>query len=124
MKARKDCDVQYPNLYATPGYHKMADAFNRVQRGHQSMFESLTSMTAMGLIGGIKHPVVATIAGVVYCLGNVLYLMGYADTAVDVDKARHAKGGPLKMLGMLLSLRGWLLFVVPTSSHSNDTLSL
>jgi hypothetical protein len=68
--------------------------------------------------------VVATIAGVVYCLGNVLYLMGYADTAVDVDKARHAKGGPLKMLGMLLSLRGWLLFVVPTSSHSNDTLSL
>jgi hypothetical protein len=66
------------------------------------MFESLKSMTAMGLIGGIKHPVVATIAGVVYCLGNVLYLMGYADTAVDVEKARPAKGGSLKMLGMFV----------------------
>ena len=35
MKARKDFDVKYPNLYATPGLHKHADAFNSVQRGHQ-----------------------------------------------------------------------------------------
>jgi glutathione S-transferase len=102
MKARKDCDVHYPNLYATPGYHKMADKFNRVQRGHQSMFETFTSMTVMGLIGGIKHPIAAAIAGVAYNLGCVLYMMGYADTSVDVDTARHSKGGPIKMLGMLL----------------------
>jgi len=35
MKARKELDVKYPNLYATPGYHKNADEFNRIQRGHQ-----------------------------------------------------------------------------------------
>jgi glutathione S-transferase len=116
MKARKDFDVQYPNLYATPGYHKMADAFNRVQRGHQSMFESLTSMTALGLIGGIKHPMAATIAGVVYCLGNVLYLLGYADTALDIEKARHSKGGTtLKKLGTLL--RGCFCPTTDGSSH-------
>ena len=26
---RKEMDVPYPNLYATPGYHKRADEFNR-----------------------------------------------------------------------------------------------
>lgn len=35
MNARKEFNVQYPNLYATPGVHKQADEFNRVQRGHQ-----------------------------------------------------------------------------------------
>ena len=56
MKARREFDVQYPNLYATPGYHKRADDFNRVQRGHQAMFESLTSVSIMTLLGGIRYP--------------------------------------------------------------------
>ena len=40
MKARKQYEVKYPNLYAVPGVHKDADAFNRVQRGHQNMLVS------------------------------------------------------------------------------------
>ena len=39
MKARKKFDVKYPNLYAVPGVHKNADAFNAVQRGHQNFLE-------------------------------------------------------------------------------------
>ena len=35
MAARKKFNVPLPNLYATPGHHKEADSFNRVQRGHQ-----------------------------------------------------------------------------------------
>ena len=35
MAARKKLDVKYPNLYATPGFHKHADEFNSIQRGHQ-----------------------------------------------------------------------------------------
>ena len=54
MRARRECDVHYPNLYATPGYHKNADVFNRVQRGHQSMFETAPVFMLMALIGGIK----------------------------------------------------------------------
>lgn len=99
MKARKDCDVQYPNLYATPGYHKQADEFNRVQRGHQSLFESLTFVMIMGLVGGIKHPLASAVSGFLYSIGSILYLMGYADTSVKVDMARHVKGGPIKTLG-------------------------
>jgi glutathione S-transferase len=42
MEARKKYGVDYPNLYAVPGYHKDADAFNRVQRGHQNALESVS----------------------------------------------------------------------------------
>ena len=41
MAARKSMNVPYPNLYATPGVHDKADAFNRIQRGHQNMFETV-----------------------------------------------------------------------------------
>jgi glutathione S-transferase len=104
MKARKTFDVQYPNLYATPGYHKKADEFNRVQRGHQSMFEAMTTFTACGLIGGLKHPLLAAGAGVLFSVGNYLYLLGYADTSLDVNMARHLKGGPLKLVGVLMAV--------------------
>ncbi|KAL3926238.1 MAG: hypothetical protein SGBAC_013554, partial [Bacillariaceae sp.] len=43
MSARKEHNVQYPNLYAVPGFHKSADAFNRVQRGHQNYLEGVNS---------------------------------------------------------------------------------
>merc|ERR1712093_769466 len=56
MKARKTLKVPYPNLYAVPGVHEKADEFNRVQRGHQNMFETLSSMIAMTLVGGLKYP--------------------------------------------------------------------
>ena len=39
-----------------------------------------------------------------YCVGNVLFLNGYADTTLDVKSARYKKGGPLKPVGMLITL--------------------
>jgi len=99
MKARESCDVQYPNLYATPGFHKKADEFNRVQRGHQSFFEMAPSAAVMGLIGGLKHPIVCTVASVLFSVGSVFYQIGYADTSLDVKMARYKKGGMLKWIG-------------------------
>jgi glutathione S-transferase len=118
MSARKKFGVEYPNLYATPGFHKDADAFNRVQRGHQSMFEVLPLFIASALIGGLKHPIAVAVEGVLFCLGSYLYLLGYADTKLDVAKARHQKGGLIRIIGFLGaivaaisvagSLNGWL----------------
>jgi glutathione S-transferase len=104
MSARTKFNVPYPNLYATPGLHKQADEFNRVQRGHQSLFETLTSFTALSLIGGIKHPIVSAVAGILYCVGSVLFLSGYADTSLDVKTARYKKGGVLKVLGFVTAV--------------------
>ena len=99
MKARKTMNVPYPNLYATPGYHKEADAFNRIQRGHQNMFESLTAFAIMNLLGGLKHPWACSLFSLLYSTGCILYQKGYADTSLDVKTARYKKGGGLKWIG-------------------------
>jgi MAPEG family len=94
---------QYPNLYAVPGYHKDADAFNRVQRGHQNVLETLPLFLGFCLIGGLKYPITAAICGATHALGCVLYQIGYADTNLDAKTARYKKGGVLKPLAELAS---------------------
>mmetsp|Transcript_14189 Transcript_14189/g.28631 ORF Transcript_14189/g.28631 Transcript_14189/m.28631 type:complete len:121 (-) Transcript_14189:1460-1822(-) len=94
MKARKKYDIQYPNMYAIPGYHKDADAFNRVQRGHQSVLvESLPSFTVTALVAGAYYPITMAITGVAWSIGAYLFQLGYADTNLDVKAARYKKGG-------------------------------
>ena len=69
MKARKEFGVEYPNLYATPGYHKEADAFNRVQRGHQAVLvESLPSFTISALVAGVCYPITMSITGIAWSM--------------------------------------------------------
>ena len=107
MSARKKFDVPYPNLYATPGVHKHADDFNRVQRGHQNMFETVYSVMPMAMITGLKYPWVAVGCALAYCLGSYAYLSGYANTAKDVKTARYSSPlAILKPLGMVGSLIG------------------
>jgi glutathione S-transferase len=67
MNGRKKYDVPYPNLYATPGYHKEADAFNRIQRGHQNMFELMSTFSLMALIGGLKYPIACSVYSSLCC---------------------------------------------------------
>ena len=76
MKARKTYKIPLPNLYAVPGFHKDADAFNRVQRGHQNMLETISDVRAMGLIGGLKYPIACGLFGLLYSLGCFLYMLG------------------------------------------------
>lgn len=104
MKARKDFNVPYPNLYATPGYHKDADAFNRVQRGHQNMFEMNSTYSLMALVGGLKYPIACSIYSCLYSVGCVLFQKGYSDTSLDVATARYKKGGAVKWIGFFGAL--------------------
>ena len=46
----------------------------------------------------------AAAGGLAYCLGNVLFLRGYADVKLDVSMARYQKGGALKPLGYMIAL--------------------
>eukprot|EP00527_Entomoneis_sp_CCMP2396_P002670 CAMPEP_0198142822 /NCGR_PEP_ID=MMETSP1443-20131203/5503_1 /TAXON_ID=186043 /ORGANISM="Entomoneis sp., Strain CCMP2396" /LENGTH=150 /DNA_ID=CAMNT_0043805917 /DNA_START=84 /DNA_END=533 /DNA_ORIENTATION=- len=101
MTRRKELDVPLPNMYGTPGVHKNADEFNRIQRGHQNMFESLGAFTVMALVGGLKYPIVCSVSSVMYLAGCYLYQLGYADISSDIAAARHKKGGPIKYLGYL-----------------------
>lgn len=84
-----------------PGVHKHADEFNRIQRGHQNYFEHLTHFTAVSLIGGLKHPVVCAVSGVLFSAGCILYQLGYSDIKLKVETARYQKGGIVKWIGYL-----------------------
>eukprot|EP00934_Nitzschia_sp_Nitz4_P009173 Nitzschia sp. Nitz4//scaffold3_size479765//381888//382343//NITZ4_000163-RA/size479765-processed-gene-1.488-mRNA-1//1//CDS//3329550947//9163//frame0 len=101
MSARTKYDVQFPHLYAVPGFHKNVEEFNRVQRSHQNFLEGLSQYVTLALIGGLKYPVTVAIASAVWCAGSILYQMGYTDASVDVKVARYKKGGPvLKLLAL------------------------
>ena len=80
-------------MYGVPGVHKDADAFNRVQRGHQNGLEYATLVAVTSLTGGIKHPYAAALGTVMNCAGSYFYQLGYADTKLDVKMARYKKGG-------------------------------
>ena len=71
---------------------RLADEFNRVQRGHQNFLESSDSYAIMTLIGGLKHPIACAVGSVCYCVGSVLYMKGYSDNKLDVKMARYKKG--------------------------------
>jgi glutathione S-transferase len=98
MKARERLNVPYPNLYATPGVHKHAEEFNRIQRGHQNYLESLTTFTTVSLLGGLKHPVICAAGGVFFCAGSIIYMLGYSDMSLKVETARYDKYGRLAVL--------------------------
>lgn len=85
---RKKFGVKYPAMYAT-GDTPAANQFNCTQRGHQNSLESLPSFLALLLVAGVRFPVTATIAGVVYNVGKVAYFNGYATG--DPDK--RLRGG-------------------------------
>eukprot|EP01123_Difflugia_compressa_P007151 TRINITY_DN196_c0_g1_i1.p1 TRINITY_DN196_c0_g1~~TRINITY_DN196_c0_g1_i1.p1 ORF type:complete len:171 (+),score=17.86 TRINITY_DN196_c0_g1_i1:62-514(+) len=72
--------VELPYLYAD-----RADAerdpqkkrFNCLQRGHQNLLESYTTQLLLLLIGGIKHPLISAVLGIVYCIGAYSFAVGY-----------------------------------------------
>ena len=57
----------------------------------------------MTLLGGLKYPIVCALGTVLFNVGSVLYLKGYADTNLDVKTARYKKGAAIKWIGFFTS---------------------
>ena len=104
MAGRSRLKVPYPNAYATPGYHKDADEFNRIQRSHMNYIENIGGYTTMTLLGGLKYPLACAVGSVCYYVGSYLYQVGYIDTSLDAKDARYKKGGIVKWIGFLISM--------------------
>jgi glutathione S-transferase len=100
MNARKELDVQYPNLYGVPGVHKNADAFNLIQRGHQNMLESALFYVPLSLAVGLKHPIVVGVGGFFYSYGCYNYQSGYKKSVEDRNKGMAL----CKYVGVLATL--------------------
>jgi uncharacterized MAPEG superfamily protein len=84
--------------------HEKADEFNRAQRSHQNYHEMIDQYVAMTLLGGFKHPISCAVGSIFYFVGSILYQKGYIDNSLDVTTARMKKGGPIKYIGLLISL--------------------
>lgn len=84
--------------------HEKADDFNRAQRSHQNYQETVDQYAAMTLLGGLKHPIACAVGTIFYFVGAALYQKGYIDTSLDASTARFKKGGPIKYIGLFISL--------------------
>ena len=66
---------ELPNLYAS-GDSELAKGFNCVQRGHQQALETYTSFLGLSLIGGIRHPVITSMAGILWSISRLKWSTG------------------------------------------------
>ena len=101
MKARKAFNVPYPALYADSS-NKNEKEFNCVQRAHQNSLENLASFYPILILAGIRFPISAAVAGIVYNFGRILYFRGYCTG----DPKKRMQGWPqyfgiLALLGMV-----------------------
>mmetsp|Transcript_12757 Transcript_12757/g.24750 ORF Transcript_12757/g.24750 Transcript_12757/m.24750 type:complete len:185 (-) Transcript_12757:177-731(-) len=76
-EARKKYDIKAPTMYAE-GTSDEATQFNCVQRGHQNALETYPSFVALSLIGGLRHPVVTSLCGLLWSASRIKWAEGYA----------------------------------------------
>ncbi|XP_047128149.1 glutathione S-transferase 3, mitochondrial isoform X1 [Hydra vulgaris] len=76
VMARKKYNIQYPTLYANDD-HKEGKIFNCYQRVHQNTLEVYTQTMLCLLIGGIQHPIISSVSGVVWIISRIVYAQGY-----------------------------------------------
>ena len=83
--------IKPPNMYATKGmfftkggefdekgWVEIGEAFNRRQRGHQHLHESLADAYALMILCGLFYPLYSAKLSVLYCAGSIVYAIGYA----------------------------------------------
>lgn len=100
-KARKQYNIEYPALYATPENcpnEANRKKFNCVQRAHQNSLENQPILLAMLTISGLQYPVTAASLGAAALVGRIGYFEGYSSG----DPAKRAN--PLHLAGMLAVL--------------------
>ncbi|XLS64612.1 hypothetical protein HN51_024586 [Arachis hypogaea] len=75
---RKRYKVPYPTLYASESQNKYAKLFNCIQRGHQNSLETMAVFFMLMILGGLKHPSICGVLGVLYIIAGYFYFKGYA----------------------------------------------
>ncbi|XP_052107473.1 uncharacterized protein LOC107458006 [Arachis duranensis] len=89
---RKRYKVPYPTLYASESQNKYAKLFNCIQRGHQNSLETMAVFFMLMILGGLKHPSICGVLGVLYIIAGYFYFKGYATG----DPNNRHKSRPLR----------------------------
>ena len=74
----KDAEARFslPKLYAE-GFSEEAKQFNCHQRAHQQALETYTNFVVCSIIGGVRQPIITSLAGIVYIISRVKWAKGY-----------------------------------------------
>jgi glutathione S-transferase len=113
---RRIARVEYPNEYATPEQIAAAPAekkealylFNCAQRANANFIENYPPVLAALLIGGIRQPVLAAIAGALWTAFRIVYAVGY--TLKGKTRGSGRRYGSFSTLPQLYlyGLAGWV----------------
>ena len=100
-KARKTHSVDYPNTHGP-------DAFNRVWRAHANTLEALPQfLPSLWLFALIVSDLWAGVLALVWAIGRILYVQGYA-----VAANKRSTGFAISLLATAIALFGALGVVV------------
>jgi len=95
--ARKKYEVKYPIMYSDEnGGDNM---FNCVQRAHQNTLENYPQFLFFLTTAGLSHPVLASLAGVIYLAGRIAFAKGYYTG--NPENRRWGSFGYIGLLTML-----------------------
>merc|ERR1712025_1348099 len=73
--ARKKFGIKYPKMYSEEnGGDNM---FNCIQRAHQNTLENYPQFLFFLTTGGLVHPVLSSMAGIIYLAGRIAFAKGY-----------------------------------------------
>ena len=99
------------------------EVLGKNERGHQNMFETMSSVMAMVIVGGLKYPMVAAAMSIAYSAGNYFYQSGYSDVKKDVKGARYTHPlAALKPIGTVGSLVVCILACIAMLSSEEPLL--
>ncbi|KAL1348598.1 uncharacterized protein LOC107458039 [Arachis duranensis] len=99
--ARKRYKVPYPTLYASESQNKDAKLFNCIQRGHQNSLETMAIFFMLMILGGLKHPSICGVLGVLYIIARYFYFKGYA-TGDPINRLKIGRLFFVALVGLML----------------------
>jgi glutathione S-transferase len=121
---RRVAKVDYPATYQLTfenGKINQDNKFNCYQRSHQNFSENYASVMIGMILGGLKHPVVAAVGGLVWLVGRVVYALGYQTG----NPKLRARGffGYFGLLAILITMISAGISMIPFSAALGPVLA-